>query len=64
MTEKGQKGFVLAITWFQVEFGKKHPRVSFSKTVKIHESEARMPYVDFENSRVRVFYEIARENML
>ena len=48
---------------------KKHARVSFSKTIKLHESEARVELREcnlkpLKNSRVYYVFQIARETIL
>ena len=48
VTSKKERGFVQVIAWFQVQFGKKHARVSFSNTSTQHESERRVLFEIFE----------------
>ncbi len=43
---------------------KKHARVSFSKTIKMHEFEGRVQFEVFEKLTSVCFFQIARETIL
>ena len=65
VTSKKERGFVQVIAWFQVQFGKKHARVSFTNTSTQHESERRVLFEIFEKlTSVFFLFRIARETML